>query len=329
MAEEKTFKTIQVQPDRSFKVEEKEMPKAGDNDVLVKVQSAAVNLADVVFAKGKNPFSSPPPCSAGYEGAGIIAEVGKNHSSRLKVGDRVSFQGLFGSWGQYILVPGDGVFLMHPDNTFDEAAAHFTNPATVVLQLREVLREGHKTVIHSAGASHLGKMMIRLFKEHGIKIINLVRRDDVKDELYKLGADYVLNIKDSDFDEKLKEVIEKEKPTKAYDAICGDFTAKLVKAMPPKSIISVYGLLSGKVEMTVTIWDLFGGKTLNTFAVTTPYAEMSFEEKVEFADYIQKRLKTSLKSDIVKILPLEKTGEAVEHSEEFASKGKVVIHPWE
>ena len=328
MAEKKTFRTIQVQPDYSLKVEEKEIPKAGDNDVLIKVESAAVNLADVAFAKGKHPFCPPAPYSSGYEGAGIIAEVGKNHSSRLKVGDRVTFHGTFGSWAQYIVLPGDCVFVLHSDITFDEAAAHFTNPATLVCQLREVQKEGHKVVLHSAGASHLGKMMIGLFKEHGIKTISLVRRDDVKDLLYKLGADYVLNIKDSDFDEKLKEVIEKEKPTKAYDAICGDFTQKLVKAMPPKSIISVYGCLSGKPEITVTIWDLFGGKTLNSFAVTMP-EQMNFEEKSELAGFIQKRLKTSLRGEVIKTFPLEKTAEAMAYSEEFASKGKVVIHPWD
>ena len=328
MAEKKTFKAIQVQVDRSLKLEEKEIPKIDDNQILIKVEASSINLVDLVIVKGRHPMCPKAPHTAGLEGAGTAVEVGKNHASRIKAGDKVVLKVPYGAWAEYCVAPGDGVFPMHPDNNFEEAASHFINAATLVLMLREVQREGHKAVIHSAGASAVGKMLIRLFKEHGIITINLVRRDEAKYELFQLGADHVLNTKDSDFDSKLKEVIEKVKPTKAFDAIGGEFAAKLVKAMPPKSIITVYGGLGGQPEVTVSIWDLFGGKTLNGFIGTLPYAELSFKEKEELADYVQKRLKTTLKSDIVKTFSLEKSAEAVACSVESGSAGRVLIKPW-
>ena len=333
MAEKKTYKAVQVQDDYSLKVAELEIPQISDDEILVKVEAASINPTDVYFVSGKYPIKTPTPHGAGFEGSGTAVEVGKNHATRIKAGDKVCFcggpVGLAGTWAQYHKLPGETVFPMHPDNSFEEAAAHFINPVTLVLMLKEVQREGHKAVIHSAGASALGKMMIKLFKEHGIKTINLVRRDDVKEELSKLGADYVLNIKDSDFEKQLEEVIKKEQPTKFYDAIAGDFTVKILRMMPPKSIISVYGILSGKQEITVTVLDLFGNKTLNSFVIYNDYATLSFEEKVKLAEYIQERLKTTLKSDVAKTFPLEKVNEAIAHSVEFASKGKTLIKPWD
>ena len=332
MAEKKTFKAVQVQDDRSLKIVELETPQITDDEILVKVEAASINPSDVYFIKGHQIKEIPTPHGAGFEGSGTALEVGKNHASRIKIGDKVCFcgaPGVAGTWAQYHKLPGEMVFPMHPDNTLEESAAHFINPVTVVLMLKEIQREGHKAVIHSAGASALGKMMIKLFKEHGIKTINLVRRDDVKEELSKLGADYVLNIKDSDFEKQLEEVIKKEHPTKFYDAIAGDFTPKIFKMMPPKSIISVYGALSGKLDITVNLWGLFADKTLNSFGVYTAYATLSFEEKVKLAEYIQGRLKTTLKSDVAKTFPLEKINEAIAHSEEFASKGKTLIKPWD
>ena len=329
MAERKTFKSVEVQEDRSLKVVDVEIPQIKDDDILIRVEAAPINPSDIHFVKGHHIVKRPAPHAAGFEGSGTVVEVGKNHSSRIKVGDRVSFCGALGTWAQYAAVPGRIVFPVLPDITFEEAATLFSNPASVMMMLREVQREGHKAVIHSAGASALGKMMIRLFKENGIKTINLVRRDDVKEELNKLEADYVLNMKDNDFDKQLEEVIKKEQPTKFYDAIAGDLTVKVLKMMPPKSIISVYGLLSGEVDIKLTVWDLFAGKTLNFFMVYTDFNPLSLEEKTKLINYIQERLKTTFKTDIVKSFPLEKVDEAISFSQEFASKGKTLIKPWD
>ena len=329
MTEKKTFKFVQVEKDRSLKVVETELPQIKDDEILIKVEAASIHPADILFIKGEHSRKLPPPHPVEFEGAGTAVEVGKNHSSRIKVGDRVSFFGAPRSWGQYAVVPGEIVVSLLPNVTFEEAAELFANPATIVMMLKEAQKEGHKAVIHSAGAAALGKMMIRLFKEHGIKTINLVRRDDAKEELTKLGADYVLNMKDSHFDNQLEEVIKKEQTTKFYDAIAGDFTVKILRKMPPKSIISVYGLLSLQPDITVSIWDLFGGKTLNSFVMKAHYNELSPEEKTKIINYIQERLKTTLKSDVIKTFPLEKVDEAIAYSQETASRGKTLFKPWD
>jgi len=68
----------------------------------------------------------------------------------------------------------------------------------------EVKKGEHKAVLHNTGASALEKMPIRELKEIGVKSINLMKRDECIQELKDIGADYVLNIKDKDFEANLK-----------------------------------------------------------------------------------------------------------------------------
>ena len=330
MAEKKTFRAVRFHPDKTVKVEDVEFPKVTDDDVLIKVEAASVNPVDVNMSKGTYPGAPKPPYSVGLEGSGTVVEVGKNHAHRLKAGDRVVFLcgGAHGSWAEYTLTSGTKVFPMHPDNTFDEAASHFINPVTLTFMLKLFQQEGHKAVVHSAANSALGKMLIRLFKENGIKTINLVRRDDAKEELLRIGADYVLNTKDDDFEQKLEEIAKKESATKFYDAVGGEFTVKVLRKLPPGCIVSIYGILAEDQRLPLTTYDLFSGKQINAYVVTPHYEKLSFEEKEKLVASIQEKIKTTFHSKIVKTFSLDKFTGAIEHSNKFASEGKALIKPW-
>ena len=296
MAEKKTFRAIRYLADKTVKIEEIEFPKVSDDDVLIKVEAASINPVDVHMAKGTHPVQPQASFTLGYEGSGTVVEVGKTHAHRLKAGDRVVF--LSGSWAEYALTSGTKVFHMHPDNTFDEAASHFANPVAVAIMLQLVQQEGHKAVVQSASNSALGKMLIRLFKENGIKTINLVRRDDVKEELLRIGADYVLNTKDDDFEQKLEEIAKKEGATKFYDAIGGEFTVKVMRKLPLGSIVTIHGMLAEDQKLPLTTYDLFSGKQINSYIVTPYYEKLSFEEKEKLVTSIQEKIKTVFNSKI-------------------------------
>jgi len=96
-------------------------------------------------------------------------------------------------------------------------------------------RGGHKAAIHTAGSSALGRMLIRYFKAKNITLINIVRKQEFVEELEKEGADYVLNSQAADFEERSKEIVQKENATLALDAIGGDFTNNILKAQPAGS----------------------------------------------------------------------------------------------
>jgi len=216
---------------------------------------------------------------------------------------------------------------MLPENTFEEASAHFVNPATVILMVREVKKGGHKAVIHTAGASALGRMLIRALKEEGVKSINVVRKDEYVKELLDIGADYVLNMQSEDFEKELKKLASETSASICFEAVGGELTVKVLKAMPNGSHVLCYGALQSAEIPSVSVGELlFGGKTLRGFWLSQILGTMSGIERGELARECQKGLKTTLRSEVGKKFRLEEFGEAVEYYDKFSSKGKVLLH---
>lgn len=77
----------------------------------------------------------------------------------------------------------------------------FVNPLTVYFMLEELKKNDQKTVVHTAGASQLGKMMTRYFADNGVDVISIVRKNEQIEQLQKeVGAKYVLDSSAADFD---------------------------------------------------------------------------------------------------------------------------------
>jgi len=66
-------------------------PQPNDNQVLIKVDCAVLNPSDVLFMTGRTMQPREFPFTPGWEGAGTIVEVGKNHEDKNLVGQRVGF----------------------------------------------------------------------------------------------------------------------------------------------------------------------------------------------------------------------------------------------
>lgn len=248
----KTYKTlISNRDEKPGEIKEIPTETLGSNEVLIKVEYAPINPSDIgtlfgwypVFP-GKAALPTGKPSKVGLEGSGIIAAVGSDLKRSHKVGDKVSFLSL-GTWGEYCVAQSDYV-INRGDLDAQLGACLFVNPLTVLYMYEKVVKGGHKAVIHNAGASALGRMLIRYMKEKGIKTINLVRRDSYIQELKDLGADYVINTSESDFLEKLKTTAAEIGATICFDAVAGEQTGQILDAMPEKSELLMYGLLSGK-----------------------------------------------------------------------------------
>jgi len=315
-----------IVPDEKGQPTLKEFPiqHPSTNQVLVRVEFTPLCVYDNgLLARGA--ASKDPNARYGSEGSGIVVEVGKNLKRSFKVGDRVHVR--VGCWAQYLLANSEEVFpILHKDLSLEDACAHWINPATVHYMGAEAGKGGHKAVIQTAAGSVLGRMAIRYFKLKGIKTINVVRRDDVIEELKKEGADYVLNSQAAGFEDKLKELAEKENATLAFDAVAGDFTNVILKNQPPGSTILVYGLMSGWTVNNINIMELFKQKTLGGLVVSNHIAEYAQKGELEkLATDLHKLLPTVFKSHIHKIFKIDDIKEAFAYFEENSSKGKIII----
>ena len=324
----KTMKAVQAK-DFSKPVETVEIPIPTISPSLVKMFYTSCNPADKLSSEGKY-FATcnlPLPITIGFEGTGEVVEVGKDCESKFKPGDKI-FCFAMGAWAEYVAAEADNCHLLPPDAPIDVAACTFVNPMTVYMMLLELQAEGHKSVVHTAGSSSLGRMFIKVMKENGIKTINLVRNNAYIKELKESGADYVLNTKDEDFEEKFKEAVNSLDCRKVYDAIGGQFTDRLAWLMPKKSTISVYGILEGDTQAHVDFWALLSQESiLNGFWVAKHIQTHPKEKIAEGFQKIFAGLRGVFATHISKVFSLDEAREAMKYQYENGSKGKVLLSP--
>ena len=87
-------------------------------------------------------------------------------------------------------------------------------------------------------------MLVILARQYNIPLINIVRKEEQVKLLKEMGAEHVLNSSEPDFDKELSKLVKRLNATVCFEAISGTATGQIMKAMPPKSISIVYGLLS-------------------------------------------------------------------------------------
>jgi len=323
-----TYKALQVTKfDQLVELKQLDIPKPAKNQVLVKIEYASLNPVDIKFMKGLLK-SKEPPFTVGNEGSGVVVEVGPELEISHKVGDRVVVV-TTGTYAEYVLAQSGDVFPILAENSFEESASTWTNPMTVmVMTENEVLKGGHKAVIHSAGASALGKMLIRHMKEIGVKTINLVRKEDYIKELKELGADYVLNMNDPKFEEDLAKIAKEIEATLCFECVGGELSGKILNAMPIGGQLVMYGTLSSPVITSLPIAAFQAGKkSIRGFVMPQTWFGWNVQQRQEAMGKCQSKLKTSLKTDVAKVFKLEEFKDALEFYGANASQGKVLLRP--
>lgn len=164
------------------------------------------------------------------------------------VGTKVGFVNLpkgQGAYSEYVTASAiRSVFPMPSDLPVERAASFFVNPYTVVGFLDTAERLGCRALVHTAAASQVGQMLVKLAAQRGFTIINVVRKDSQVALLRALGAKIVVNSSVDGWEEELRGLVEKHKAKIVFDAVAGSMTGALLALLPPKSTYFVYGRLA-------------------------------------------------------------------------------------
>ncbi|WP_186205416.1 zinc-binding dehydrogenase [Burkholderia gladioli] len=234
------------------------VPAPADDEILVRIEAAPVNPSDILGLLGpadiatlaRDAAAQPPvttadvpaellasaaarhdlPLSLGNEGAGIVVAAGDR--ARHLLGRAVALRSPLGAYEQYRAVAAAEVLVL-PEGTAPEAGASaLINPMTALSMLETMRVEGHTALIHTAAASNLGQMLVKICAADGVPLVNVVRNASQVALLRELGAQYVLDSSAADFDSALVEAIEATGATLAFDAIGGgDMAERLLTAM--------------------------------------------------------------------------------------------------
>jgi NADPH2:quinone reductase len=274
----------------TIEIQEVPVPVPGAGEVLIKVAAAAINPSD--YGSWYRCKPEHCPVSMGKEGSGtVVATGGGNSVSSLfarhyacPVGTKVGFVGLprnQGAYSEYVVASAvSGVFSLPSDLPVQDAASFFVNPYTALAIFDTARAEGTKAFVHTAAASQLGQMIVKLSLTPtmaGMEVINVVRREEQAELLREIGAKHiVVTGSGEDDDSWKKELASKIKElgaTVAFDAVAGRSTGDLLDALPKKGTVYVYGGLAGKVGNIDPMALIYHGKKVKGFYLSNWIAQ--------------------------------------------------------
>ena len=216
--------------DRSLHWSEVPTPTPASDEVLVKIEAAALNRADLMQREGDYPPPAGCPEWMGLEVSGEIIEIGGEaaEKSDWRLGDKVCALLGGGGYAEYVTVKYDMLMPVPKNCSMIEAAAMPEAFATAYLNLfiEGGIKPGNTLLMH-AGASGLASVVIPMAKAFGIRVITTVIEDDKIEGIKHLGADVVVNTKRCDICQVLKDELDAGHPVDvAIDCLGGEIMGK-------------------------------------------------------------------------------------------------------
>ncbi|MEU6490585.1 NAD(P)H-quinone oxidoreductase [Streptomyces sp. NPDC049097] len=227
-------------------------PVPGEGEVLVEVVASAVNRADVLQRQG---FYNPPPGASPYPGlecSGRVAALGPGVSG-WAVGDEVCALLAGGGYAEKVVVPA-GQLLPVPDGLDLRRAAALPEVTCTVWSnvfMVSHLRPGETLLVHG-GSSGIGTMAIQLAKAVGAKVAVTAGSKEKLERCAELGADVLINYREQDFVEEIRESTAGEGADVILDNMGAKYLDRNVQALAVNGRLAIIGMQGGvKGELNI------------------------------------------------------------------------------
>ncbi len=302
------------------------VPRPRPGEVLIAVRYAGVNRPDCIQRTGAYP---PPPDASpviGLEVAGVIAAVADD-VTQWRVGDAVCALVPGGGYAEYCTTPA-GFCLPLPDGlSMLEAASLPENYFTVWHNVfeRGRLAPGESILIHG-GSSGIGLTAIQLAKAWGATVYTTVGNADKAAFCRKMGADHVINYRETDFAKEMARLTDKAGVNVILDMVGGDYIEKNLKCLALEGRLVIIAFLQGsKVEAD---WRFIMIKRLTVTGSTLRASPTA--RKIAIASALREHVwplfpSGRLKPVIFRVYPLEQAAAAHALMESSEHIGKIML----
>jgi NADPH:quinone reductase-like Zn-dependent oxidoreductase len=231
------------------------VPTPAPNEVLVRIEASPINPSDLgllvagadmthatITGTPDRPIVTAPlaegavktmtarldkPLPVGNEGAGTVVAAGSSDAAQALLGKTVGIAG-GAMYSQYRAVDARACLVLPDGASAKDGASSFVNPLTALGMTETMRREGHSALVHTAAASNLGQMLVKLCQKDGIPLVNIVRKPEQEELLRSLGAAHVLNSTSPSFSADLVEALKATSATLAFDATGGGTLASQI-----------------------------------------------------------------------------------------------------
>lgn len=223
-------------------------PAPAADEVVVRIEATPINPSDIGLLFGPADMSAaafsgtpaqpvvtaPIPARAmpamaarvgqsmpvGNEGAGVVIATGDSAAAKALMGRTVAVLG-GAMYSQYRTVKAEQCLVLPEGTKPAEGASCFVNPLTALSMVETMRLEGHKALVHTAAASNLGQMLLKICQKDGVALVNIVRKPEQAQLLRSLGAVHVCDASLPTFMEDLTQALVTTGATLAFDATGG------------------------------------------------------------------------------------------------------------
>src|SRR6266853_2596858 len=308
-----------------LKIETQPWPTPASDEAVVQMRAAPINPADLNQIEGKYPLRFPLPATPGFEGAGVVVDPGKSVKD-LAIGALVILPHDLGTWRDAVAVKASELVNVPPEIDPVHAAMLKINPMTAWRLLHDYvdLKSGD-WLIQNAANSAAGRAVIQIARDLGYKTANVVRREELIDELRAEGGDVVL-VDGENLREEVKNATDNAAIRLGLNAVGGDSALRLANTLAPGSTMVTFGAMGLqplKIPNGLLIFkDLrFRGIWINKW-----YDNATKQQRMEaFQPLFEMAKRGLLKTKIEKAYPLGEAKAAVAHAAQSKRSGKIIF----
>jgi trans-2-enoyl-CoA reductase len=308
-----------------LRVEQQPWPKPAANEAVVQMRAAPINPADLNQIEGKYPVPAQLPAIPGFEGAGMVVEIGSGVTD-VAIGALVILPHSVGTWREAMAVKADELVVVPSEIEPVHAAMLKINPMTAWRLLHDYvdLQKG-AWLIQNAANSAAGRAVIQIAHELGYKTVNVVRRPELLDELRAEGGDVVF-VDGENLREEVKNATDNAPIRLGLNAVGGESALRLANCLAPGSTLVTFGAMSLqplKIPNGLLIFkDLrFRGIWINKW-----YDNATIRERMDaFRPLFEMAKRGLLKTKVERAYPLSEATAAVVHAARGQRSGKIIF----
>ncbi len=256
-----TVKAVCVTP--NWDLELRDVPAPGappEGHVVVDMVASAINHGDHTFLKMRSLLGLPSSRHDiwGASGAGRVVAVGPGVPQAYAGKQVAIYRSLsaiissetVGLWSEQALVHHLSCMILPDRVDAKDYSGSLVNIITAYAFVRQIVEEGHRAIVATAGNSATGRALVDIVRRRDIPVVSLVRSRRAKEELEQLGAAHILDASDAQFEKQFESLAERLQATAVFDGTGGPLVTRIAPVLPMKSTVYCYGFMAGPAPVS-------------------------------------------------------------------------------
>jgi trans-2-enoyl-CoA reductase len=312
-------------PSEVLRLEQCKIPAPAADEAVVALKAAPINPADLNAIEGKYPIRPALPATPGFEGAGIVIEVGAAVKN-VTLGAMVILPHDVGTWREACIVRAEHLIVVPQGIDPVQAAMLKINPMTAWRMLHDFVQlRPRDWLIQNAANSAAGRAVIQIARELGYRTVNIVRRPELIEELREEGGNVVL-VDGEKLRDEVKDATHGALIQLGLNAVGGENALRVAKTLASEGTMVTYGAMSLQPLCIPNGMFIFKNLRFTGFWVNKWYDDATPSQRAEtFAPLFEMAKRGLLRTKVEKTYPLKDFAAAVARAAHDKRGGKVIF----